>query len=93
MILDAGSEIGHVWGSRWDSLTLFTPAQYSGLPGLAFLADGHVRIEDDVIAARIAPQAAADKVVIGEDVPPHLTPRGSASSRSVPSSSTASRSR
>ena len=29
-------EIGHVWRSRWDSLTLFTPAQYSGLPGMAF---------------------------------------------------------
>ena len=27
-ILDAGSEIGHVWRSRWDSLSLFTPAQY-----------------------------------------------------------------
>jgi len=36
VILDAGSETGHVWRSRWDSLTLFTPAQYSGLPGLAF---------------------------------------------------------
>src|SRR6266540_4210221 len=35
VILDAGPEIGHVWRSRWDSLTLFTPAQYSGLPGLA----------------------------------------------------------
>src|SRR5437867_2212767 len=36
VILDAGSETGHAWRSRWDSLTLFTPAQYSGLPGLAF---------------------------------------------------------
>ena len=36
MILDAGSETGHVWRSRWDSLTLFTPSQYSGLPGMAF---------------------------------------------------------
>jgi putative flavoprotein involved in K+ transport len=35
-ILDSGPEIGHVWRSRWDSLTLFTPAQYSGLPGMAF---------------------------------------------------------
>src|SRR5438552_7555371 len=35
-ILDAGPEIGQVWRSRWDSLTLFTPAQYSGLPGMAF---------------------------------------------------------
>src|SRR5215207_7940464 len=36
VILDGGPEIGQVWRSRWDSLTLFTPAQYSGLPGLAF---------------------------------------------------------
>ena len=36
VILDAGSDIGQVWRSRWDSLTLFTPAQYSGLPGMAF---------------------------------------------------------
>jgi putative flavoprotein involved in K+ transport len=36
VILDAGPEVGHVWRSRWESLTLFTPAQYSGLPGMAF---------------------------------------------------------
>ncbi|MGZ5345770.1 MAG: flavin-containing monooxygenase [Actinomycetota bacterium] len=36
VILDAGSEIGQMWRSRWDSLRLFTPAQYSGLPGMAF---------------------------------------------------------
>jgi putative flavoprotein involved in K+ transport len=36
VILDASAEIGHAWRSRWDSLTLFTPAQYSGLPGMAF---------------------------------------------------------
>ena len=36
VILDAGSDIGEVWSSRWDSLKLFTPAQYSSLPGMAF---------------------------------------------------------
>jgi putative flavoprotein involved in K+ transport len=36
VILDAGSEVGQVWRSRWDSLTLFTPGQYSDLPGMAF---------------------------------------------------------
>jgi len=36
LIVDAGPEIGHVWRSRWDSLTLFTAARYSGLPGLPF---------------------------------------------------------
>ena len=36
LILDAGSEVGHVWRSRWDSLRLFTPTQYDSLPGLPF---------------------------------------------------------
>ena len=36
VILDVGPEIGHLWRSRWDSLVLFTPAQHSGLPGMAF---------------------------------------------------------
>ena len=37
-IVDAGAEIGHVWRSRWDSLRLFTPAQYANLPGMQFPA-------------------------------------------------------
>ena len=39
LIVDAGGEVGHVWRSRWDSLTLFTAARYSGLPGLPFPGD------------------------------------------------------
>lgn len=35
LILDANKRIGDNWRRRWDSLRLFTPAQYSGLPGLA----------------------------------------------------------
>jgi putative flavoprotein involved in K+ transport len=51
VILDAGPEIGHVWKSRWDSLTLFTPAQYSGLPGMAFpLPKDTYPSKDDVVA-------------------------------------------
>jgi putative flavoprotein involved in K+ transport len=38
VILEAASELGHSWRTRWDSLTLFTPAQYDGLPGLPFPA-------------------------------------------------------
>jgi len=37
-ILDAGPNVGHTWSSRWDSLRLFTPSQYSGLPGMDFPA-------------------------------------------------------
>lgn len=38
VILDAGEQVGDVWRGRWDSLRLFTPARYSGLPGLPFPA-------------------------------------------------------
>jgi putative flavoprotein involved in K+ transport len=36
VILEGGSDVGQVWRARWDSLTRFTPGQYSGLPGMAF---------------------------------------------------------
>ena len=35
-ILEAGPSVGTAWRERWDSLTLFTPRRYSGLPGLPF---------------------------------------------------------
>jgi putative flavoprotein involved in K+ transport len=37
-IVDAAHEIGAVWRNRWDSLRLFTPAQYDSLPGMDFPA-------------------------------------------------------
>jgi putative flavoprotein involved in K+ transport len=36
VILDENDRIGDVWRKRWDSLRLFTPARYSGLPGMPF---------------------------------------------------------
>ena len=38
VILEASDRIGDVWRNRWDSLRLFTPAQYNGLPGMRFPA-------------------------------------------------------
>src|SRR5918996_628551 len=37
-ILDANAELGDTWRWRWDSLKLFTPAQYDSLPGMPFPA-------------------------------------------------------
>jgi putative flavoprotein involved in K+ transport len=39
-ILDANQRVGDAWRNRWDSLRLFTPARYAGLPGLPFPARG-----------------------------------------------------
>jgi putative flavoprotein involved in K+ transport len=38
LILDAHDRIGDAWRTRWDSLRLFTPARYCGLPGMPFPA-------------------------------------------------------
>jgi len=38
VILDANRRVGDAWRQRWDSLRLFTPARYSGLPGMPFPA-------------------------------------------------------
>jgi putative flavoprotein involved in K+ transport len=38
-ILEAADEPAAAWRTRWDSLKLFTPARYSGLPGLPFPVD------------------------------------------------------
>jgi putative flavoprotein involved in K+ transport len=39
VILEAAESIGSAWRDRWDSLRLFTPRRYSGLPGLPFPGD------------------------------------------------------
>jgi len=38
LVLETAATLGQSWRSRWDSLTLFTPAQYDGLPGMPFPA-------------------------------------------------------
>jgi putative flavoprotein involved in K+ transport len=40
VILEAGERVGDSWRTRWDSLRLFTPAKYDGLPGFKFPAPG-----------------------------------------------------
>jgi putative flavoprotein involved in K+ transport len=50
VILDASERIGAAWRKRWDSLRLFTPARYSGLPGMSFPAPAHVSPTKDETA-------------------------------------------
>ena len=40
VILDANQRVGDAWRNRWDSLRVFTPARYSGLPGWGNPAPG-----------------------------------------------------
>jgi putative flavoprotein involved in K+ transport len=51
LIVDAADSVGAAWRERWDSLVLFTPRRYSGLPGLPFPGDGDgYPTRDEVIA-------------------------------------------
>lgn len=43
VVLDANQRIGDAWRQRWDSLRLFTPARFNGLPGMPFPALGYPR--------------------------------------------------
>ena len=59
IVLEAAPELGHVWRSRWDSLTLFTPAQYDGLPGMPFPAPADTYPTKDPVADYLQAYAEA----------------------------------
>jgi len=49
VIIDAAKNVGDSWRQRWDSLCLFTPSQYDGLPGFPFPASrGTFPSKDDL---------------------------------------------
>jgi putative flavoprotein involved in K+ transport len=48
-LLDAAPRVGESWRTRWDSLRLFTPAEFCSLPGMRFPAPaGTYPSKDDV---------------------------------------------
>src|SRR3954454_13503939 len=57
VVLDRAAELGDSWRSRWDSLRLFSPAQYDGLPGMAFPAPGDTYPTKDQVADYLASYA------------------------------------
>ena len=50
LILDENARTGDAWRQRWDSLRVFTPAKYDGLPGAPFPADPLSFPPKDVLA-------------------------------------------
>ena len=51
VILEAADSVGSAWRDRWESLRLFTPRRYSGLPGVPFSGDPEgYPARDEVIA-------------------------------------------
>ena len=61
VVLEAADDLGQSWRSRWDSLRLFTPAEYDALPGLPFPAPaGTYPTRDEVVAYLRAYARAGD---------------------------------
>ena len=58
IILDANERTGDSWRKRWDSLRLFTPARFDGLPGLPFPARPHMFPTKDEMADYLESYAA-----------------------------------
>jgi putative flavoprotein involved in K+ transport len=59
VILDAQPRVGDAWRARWDSLRLFTPARFDGLPGMPFPGDGLSFPTKDEVASYLEAYAAA----------------------------------
>ena len=58
VILDASERIGDAWRNRWDSLRLFSPAKFDGLPGWRFPGPGWSFPRKDEMADYLGAYAA-----------------------------------
>src|SRR5690349_7444642 len=58
VIVDAHERVGDAWRRRWDSLRLFTPARYDGLPGMRFPRRGDAFISKNEMADYLESYAA-----------------------------------
>ncbi|WP_246476849.1 flavin-containing monooxygenase [Actinokineospora xionganensis] len=50
LIVDGNDRVGDNWRRQWDTLRLYTPAKYSGLPGQPFPLDGWAFPHKDEVA-------------------------------------------
>jgi len=67
LIVDGADSIAAAWRSRWDSLVLFTPRRYDGLPGLAFPGDPDGYPTRDEVIAYLEQYAAAFELPVELD--------------------------
>ena len=58
VVLEAGAEPGGSWPQYYDSLTLFSPARFSALPGRPFPGDGQRYPTRDEVVAYLRAYAA-----------------------------------
>jgi len=77
IILDANKHIGDSWRNRWDSLHLFTPAEYDGLVGMPFPASPNYFPTKDEMADYLETYAYNFKLPVHTGIRvEHLSRRG-----------------
>lgn len=69
IIVDANARIGDSWRNRWDSLRLFTPVRYNGLPGLPFPGEADEFVGKDDVAAYLEAYADAHRLPVISSTP------------------------
>lgn len=69
VVFEASPSVGSAWRSRWDSLRLFTPARFSGLPGLPFPGEPDHTPGKDSVAAYLDSYARAFQLPLALDEP------------------------
>jgi choline dehydrogenase-like flavoprotein len=84
VVLDAGERAGDPWRDRWDSLRLYTPARYSGLPGLGFPAAGWHYPTKDEVAGYLEAYAVRFQLPVRSGVRVDGCPSGTAATWSPP---------
>lgn len=62
-LFERSNHVGSSWSERWDSLRLFTPAQYSALPGSPFPGDPASYPEKSAVAEYL------DEYAVAHDLP------------------------
>lgn len=67
-ILDENLSTGEVWRKRWDSLRLFTPSQFDGLPGMPFPQPAYSFPTKDEVADYLTRYAQAYRLPIEHGV-------------------------
>ncbi|MFF0340315.1 flavin-containing monooxygenase [Kribbella sp. NPDC004875] len=67
VILDGNARAGDQWRSHWDSLRLYSPAKYDGLPGLPFPGEPWHYPTKDEVADYLASYAAHFALPIRHD--------------------------
>jgi putative flavoprotein involved in K+ transport len=75
VIFEAADSIGPAWRDRWESLRLFTPRRYSGLPGLPFPGDQEGYPDRDEVIAYLEGYATTFELPIELNSPVRMLTR------------------